>query len=147
MKEFDEILEILIQEAKKALINHDIPVSACIIDQNNNIISLSYNTNQKEKSISNHAEINVVNNVIKKLDNLNLTNYKLISTLEPCQMCYAAISYSKIRDIYYLLDSIKFGITNKYSINDININLVQIKNRKKQEEYHKILNNFFCKKR
>ncbi|EOA07212.1 Cytosine deaminase [Mycoplasma yeatsii 13926] len=147
MKEFDQLLDLLINESKKALIHDDIPVSACVVDSNNNIVSLSYNTKQKDKNISSHAEINAINLAIKKTNNMNLSEYKIITTLEPCQMCYGAIDQVKIKDIYFLVDSIKYGVTNKYSINDININLIQIKNRVKEDEYKNILNNFFANKR
>ncbi|KNG79017.1 nucleoside deaminase [Mycoplasma sp. HU2014] len=147
MKEFDQLLDLLINESKKALECDDIPVSACVLDKNNNIISLSHNTKQKDKNISSHAEINVINLAVKKTNNMNLSDYKIVTTLEPCQMCYGAIVQAKIKDIYFLVDSIKYGITNKYSINDININLIQIKNRKKEDEYKNILNNFFANKR
>ncbi|AOQ21784.1 nucleoside deaminase [Mycoplasma capricolum subsp. capripneumoniae] len=147
MDNFNNILDLLINESKKAIKHNDIPVSCCIIDSNNNILSLAINSRYKNKDISQHAEINVINDLINKLNSFNLSKYKLITTLEPCMMCYSAIKQVKINTIYYLVDSYKFGIKNNYSINDQNLNLIQIKDQKKQSEYIKLLNNFFINKR
>ncbi|WFQ91462.1 tRNA-specific adenosine deaminase [Mycoplasma feriruminatoris] len=147
MNDFNNILDLMINESKKALTYNDIPVCSCIIDKNNNIVSLDINTRYKNKDISQHAEINVINKLINQLNTFNLSEYKLITTLEPCMMCYSAIKQVKINTIYYLVDSYKFGISNNYSINDQTLNLIQIKNHNKQEQYIKLLNDFFITKR
>ncbi|WFQ90644.1 nucleoside deaminase [Mycoplasma feriruminatoris] len=147
MNDFNNILDLMISESKKALTYNDIPVCSCIIDKNNNIVSLDINTRYKNKDISQHAEINVINKLINQLNTFNLSEYKLITTLEPCMMCYSAIKQVKINTIYYLVDSYKFGISNNYSINDQTLNLIQIKNHNKQEQYIKLLNDFFITKR
>nr|6L2M_A Chain A, Nucleoside deaminase family protein [Mycoplasma capricolum subsp. capricolum] len=144
MDDFNNILDLLINESKKAAQLGDIPVSCCIIDSNNNILSLAINSRYKNKDISQHAEINVINDLISKLNSFNLSKYKLITTLEPCMMCYSAIKQVKINTIYYLVDDPK---KNNYSINDQNLNLIQIKNQKKQSEYIKLLNIFFINAR
>ncbi|EXU60067.1 nucleoside deaminase [Mycoplasma mycoides] len=147
MSDFNNILDLMINQSKKAIKHNDIPVCCCIIDNNNNILTMSINTRYKNKNISQHAEINAINKLINKLNTFNLSEYKLITTLEPCMMCYSAIKQAKINTIYYLVDSYKFGIQNNYSINDQNLNLIQIKNHNKQSEYIKLLNNFFINKR
>nr|VZR96900.1 tRNA-specific adenosine deaminase [Mycoplasma feriruminatoris]VZR99398.1 tRNA-specific adenosine deaminase [Mycoplasma feriruminatoris] len=147
MNDFNNILDLMINESKKALTYNDIPVCSCIIDKNNNIVSLDINTRYKNKDISQHAEINVINKLINQLNTFNLSEYKLITTLEPCMMCYSAIKQVKINTIYYLVDSYKFGISNNYSINDQTLNLIQIKSHNKQEQYIKLLNDFFITKR
>ncbi|UZK64248.1 nucleoside deaminase [Mycoplasma mycoides subsp. capri] len=147
MNDFNNILDLMIYQSKKAIKHNDIPVCCCIIDNNNNILTMSINTKYKNKNISQHAEINAINKLIKKLNTFNLSEYKLITTLEPCMMCYSAIKQIKINTIYYLVDSYKFGIQNNYSINDQNLNLIQIKNHNKQSEYIKLLNDFFINKR
>ncbi|QVK08569.1 nucleoside deaminase [Mycoplasma mycoides] len=147
MNDFNNILDLMIYQSKKAIKHNDIPVCCCIIDSNNNILTMSINTRYKNKNISQHAEINAINKLINKLNTFNLSEYKLITTLEPCMMCYSAIKQVKINTIYYLVDSYKFGIQNNYSINDQNLNLIQIKNHNKQSEYIKLLNDFFINKR
>ena len=60
----ENIWNICLKEAQKALKHGDVPVGALIV-KNNKIIVKSHNTRQKKANILNHAEINA----IKKISN------------------------------------------------------------------------------
>ncbi|WP_031542408.1 nucleoside deaminase [Mesoplasma photuris] len=138
----ENILIKLIKESEEALSHGDIPVSAALLDENDNIISISHNTKFKNSDLSQHAEINVMNTIFKD-NNDNLSDYKIITTLEPCGMCYWAIKHAKINKIYYLLDNEKFGFKNHLSVNDVSVDCVKISNEKLEKKYKKILENTF----
>ena len=56
---------------------------------------------EKDKLITSHAEINVINKACKLLNTYHLENSVLYVTLEPCQMCIGAIQQAKIQRIVY----------------------------------------------
>ncbi len=94
----DEALKL----AKKSLkINpSDVPVG-CLIVKDGKIISSAYNTCERDKCISGHAEINALNAASKILNSCHLQGCKLFVTLEPCPMCAGAIRSAQISEIYF----------------------------------------------
>lgn len=143
----ESLFNHLIQLVAKTNEFEDIPVAAIIVDENNLIISQGWNTRNKTKNIACHAEINAINEAIERNLNLNLSGYKIMSTLEPCEMCYGAIKQARIKHVEYITDNSKFGINSIYSLNDIDLSLVKNSNNKQEAEYKKILENFFKKLR
>ncbi|AUF83909.1 nucleoside deaminase [Mesoplasma syrphidae] len=143
----ESIFELLIKTAKLALETEDIPVAAIVINQDNKITGVGFNTRNKEQNIACHAEINAINQAIKNSGVINLSGYKIISTLEPCEMCYGAIKQAKIKEINFILSNAKYGINNIYSINDIDIKIVKIGNIQQQNNYQELLETFFKNKR
>ena len=138
----EKYMKIAIKESFKSLINDDIPVGALIVKKNK-IISKSYNKCKRNKTIHNHAEVNCINQAIKKLKNQYLDDCILYVTMEPCLMCYAAIEKTNIKKIVYGVPNEKMGFS-KY-INympkiEIEKNICSI-------EIKKILSNFFENKR
>ena len=96
--------EIIIKELNKlldkAIKHNEVPVAALIV-YNNKIIAKSYNKVEKNNSLLNHAEINVIKKANKILNNWRLDNCELYITLEPCEMCKSIIKKSRIKKVYY----------------------------------------------
>lgn len=96
--------EIIIKELNKlldkAIKNNEVPVAALIV-YNNKIIAKSYNKVEKNNSVLNHAEINVIKKANKKLNNWRLDNCELYITLEPCEMCKSIIKKSRIKNVFF----------------------------------------------
>ena len=96
--------EIIIKELNKlldkAIKHNEVPVAALIV-YNNKIIAKSYNKVEKNNSVLNHAEINVIKKANKILKNWRLDNCELYITLEPCEMCKSIIKKSRIKKIYF----------------------------------------------
>lgn len=142
-----EYFNCLIKTLKETEKHEDVPVSSLIIDAEGEIVSVGWNTRQATWEISNHAEINALNNLTSKIKSLNLDNYTLFSTLEPCQMCYGAIKQSRIKRVEYIATSDKYGIHNHYSLNDLDLKLQKNSTREQEREYQEILEKFFKKLR
>ena len=140
---FDQLIKTL----KKTKKSKDIPVSSLVLDAQKKIVGVGWNTQNAKMQISQHAEINAINKVTKKIKSLNLEKHTLITTLEPCHMCYGAIKQAKIKRVEYVLDSAKYGIHNNYSINDIDVVLIKNSTYQQEKEYRKILEVFFKKLR
>ena len=56
-----------------------------------------------------HAEIIAIREMCKENKSTYLNDYDLYVTLEPCVMCAAAISYAKIRRVYFGAYDVKSG--------------------------------------
>ena len=86
----EKYMELAISMAKKAFKKGEIPVGAVIV-KNGKIIAKSYNTKEKNKDVTCHAEINAIKKACKKLKTWHLEECELYTTLEPCMMCTGAI--------------------------------------------------------
>ena len=94
-------MKLAIAEAKKALKNDEVPVGAVIIDKNKNIIAKGYNQVQKKQNPMKHAEIIAIEKALKKINEKYLFDASIFVTLEPCPLCASAISFAKIKNLYF----------------------------------------------
>ena len=84
-----------ILEAGKALENEDVPVG-CIIVKDNKIIGRGYNQVEKKGNPLAHAEIQAINQAVRKTGHKHLLDCTMYVTLEPCAMCAGAIVLARI---------------------------------------------------
>lgn len=94
--------------AKKAESHEDVPIGAIIV-HNGKIIGRGENRVQKSKNPTLHAEIVAINKACKKLGTKFLDGCDLYVTLEPCAMCATAISFARIKNIYFAATDEKGG--------------------------------------
>jgi len=81
--------------------NNGGPFGAVIVSENNDIISVGQNEVVKNKDPTCHAEVTAIRNACKKLGTPFLEKCKIYTSCEPCPMCYGAIKWAKIDEIYY----------------------------------------------
>ncbi|MDR0789045.1 MAG: nucleoside deaminase [Bifidobacteriaceae bacterium] len=82
--------------------SEEIPVAAMIVDPSNSqIISLQYNTVQRDLDVTGHAEINAIKSACKNLGAKYLTDYVLYTSLEPCKMCASVIVAARINKVIF----------------------------------------------
>ena len=111
-----KIIEELKKLALKAKKNDEVPISA-IIAKKDKIIFSAYNTCHKSNNPLNHAEMIVINHVLKKTKKKFLDEFDIYSSLEPCALCASAISFCRIKRIFFCAYDVKFGaITNGVKI-------------------------------
>lgn len=94
--------------AKKAYSHDDVPIGAVIV-KDGKIIARGENKVQKSKNPTLHAEIVAINKACKKLGTKFLDDCDLYVTLEPCAMCATAISFARIKNIYFAATDEKGG--------------------------------------
>ncbi|MBU5266133.1 tRNA adenosine(34) deaminase TadA [Virgibacillus proomii] len=101
MKLFDEkMMQIAIQEAKKAAEKNEVPIGASIVYKNE-IIARAYNLRETSQSTLAHAELLVIQQANQKIGSWRLEDCTLYVTLEPCPMCAGAIVQSRIKRVVY----------------------------------------------
>lgn len=80
----------------------EIPVGCLIVDSNSGeIITSSHNLSQHTEDATAHAEILAIREACKKLNQNRLWDMDMYVTLEPCTMCAAAISFARIKNLYF----------------------------------------------
>ncbi len=92
----DEALEIAAAVARAG----EVPVGALVV-RGGEIVARAGNRTLRDSDPTAHAEILALREAAKKLNTERLTDCDLYVTLEPCTMCAAAISFARIRRLYY----------------------------------------------
>lgn len=129
-------MNLAIAEAKKASAENNVPVGAVIV-KDSNIIACAHNTKNSSNVSVNHAEILCIIEACKTLNSWYLNDCDIYVTLKPCDMCLNAIAESRIRKVYYLLES---NYDNNLAKNRDSIEFKKIPDLYK---YNNILNSFF----
>lgn len=133
----EKYIELALKEAKKAYNSGEVPVGTVII-KNNKIIAKAHNMVEKKKNSIMHAEIIAITKASKKIRNWRLNNCEMYVSLEPCDMCKAAILLSRINKVYYLvkkdkninINKNKFIYLNNYEKKSLNLIQEFFKNRR-----------------
>ena len=107
---FKSFMNKALEEAVKALEYDEIPIGAIIIDSyTGNIISRAHNLVYTNNDPTAHAEILVLKKAAQILKTPYLDKCDLYVTIEPCAMCAQAISWSRIRRVYFGAEDVKSG--------------------------------------
>jgi tRNA(adenine34) deaminase len=91
-----------LNEARAAAARGEIPVGAVIVDSSTGqIIARSGNTTEAAHDPTAHAEMTAIQQACKLKATPRLPDCDLYVTLEPCPMCATAISFARIRRVYF----------------------------------------------
>ncbi|GER08263.1 tRNA-specific adenosine deaminase [Iodidimonas muriae] len=102
-------MEIAFLEAEQAAAGGEVPVGAVIADSSGAVISRAGNRVLTLKDPTAHAEMLAIRDAARILGSERLIGCDLYVTLEPCAMCAQAISFARIRRLYYGAEDIKGG--------------------------------------
>jgi len=94
-------MQIALQEATAAAERGEIPVGAVLVDSNGDILAQAGNRTEELSDPTAHAEILVIKSAAKERGEPRLPDCDLYVTLEPCGMCATAISFARIRRLYF----------------------------------------------
>lgn len=141
----EEYMKIAINEAKKSLNYDDVPVGAIVVIDDE-IVARSFNQKEKNKKITDHAEILSINEASEKLGTYRLDNATIYTTKEPCLMCMGALLSARIKKIVYGVSDRRFGTRDLATNNNFN-HKCEIIGGVCSEECEKLLVDFFKKLR
>lgn len=92
---------IALEEARAAAERGEVPVGAVIVDQDKRVIAQAGNRVIETKDPTAHAEMLAIRLAAASIKSERLIGCDLYVTLEPCPMCAQAISFARIRRLYY----------------------------------------------
>lgn len=101
-------MELALEEARLAGARGEVPVGALIV-RDGEIIARAHNRPIELHDPTAHAEMLAIREAGKKLASERLEECDLYVTLEPCAMCAAAISFARIRRLYFGAQDVKGG--------------------------------------
>jgi len=93
-------LQTAFEEAQSAGARGEVPVGAVVV-RNGEILARAGNRVEQLKDPSAHAEILAIREAGRVLGEPRLIDCDLYVTLEPCPMCATAISFARIRRLYF----------------------------------------------
>jgi tRNA(adenine34) deaminase len=96
MSFMDEALD----EARAAAAAGEVPIG-CVIVRDGAIVARAFNRTLLDRDPTAHAEMLAIRAAGAALGSERLVECDLYVTLEPCAMCAAAISFARIRRLYY----------------------------------------------
>ncbi|NNF23524.1 MAG: nucleoside deaminase [Rhodobacteraceae bacterium] len=96
-------------QARAAATRGEVPVGAVLVGPDGAILAEDGNRTREMRDPTAHAECLVIRTAAAALGSDRLTGCDLYVTLEPCPMCAAAISYARIRRLYYGASDPKSG--------------------------------------
>lgn len=94
-------LALALEEAKAAAERGEVPVGAVLASSEGALLAKSGNRIVELHDPTAHAEMLVLREGARQLGNERLIGTTLYVTLEPCAMCAAAMSFARIRRLYF----------------------------------------------
>lgn len=102
-------MELALAEARLAAERGEVPVGAVVVSAAGVVISSAGNRTREFSDPTAHAELLAIRDACRAIGSERLTGCDLYVTLEPCPMCAAAISFARIRRLYYGAEDPKGG--------------------------------------
>ncbi|AWI84357.1 tRNA-specific adenosine deaminase [Alloyangia pacifica] len=106
---FRSHMDQALAEARAAAARGEVPVGAVIVSPAGEVLASAGNRTRELNDPTAHAEVLALRAACAVLGSERLPEHDLYVTLEPCPMCAAAISFARIRRLYYGASDPKSG--------------------------------------
>ena len=93
-------MDLALKTAEKAGKSGEVPIG-CVIVRDYEVIATAGNLTLSRRDPTAHAEILAIRQAAERIGTERLTDCDMYVTLEPCTMCAGAISFARIRRLYY----------------------------------------------
>jgi len=97
----DSHMQLALAEAGRAAERGEVPVGAVVAGPDGRVLAAAGNRTRELSDPTAHAEILAIRAACATLKSERLVDCDLYVTLEPCAMCAGAISFARIRRLYY----------------------------------------------
>jgi tRNA(Arg) A34 adenosine deaminase TadA len=99
-----------LEAARAAAARGEVPIGAVVVDgKSGEVLAVAGNRTEELNDPTAHAEMLALRAASASLGSPRLTDCDLYVTLEPCPMCAAAISFARIRRLYFGAEDEKGG--------------------------------------
>jgi tRNA(adenine34) deaminase len=96
------------EEAKAAAARGEVPIGAALVLEGR-VVARAGNRTRELNDPTAHAEVLVIRAACAEVGSERIGDADLYVTLEPCPMCAGAISFARIRRLYYAASDPKSG--------------------------------------
>lgn len=104
----NRFMDAALEEAAQAAERGEVPIGAVVV-LDGRIIGRGGNRTRELRDVTAHAEIVALRMACEEVGQERLPGADLYVTLEPCTMCAGAISFARIRRLYYGANDPKGG--------------------------------------
>jgi tRNA(adenine34) deaminase len=94
-------MDLALEEAEAAARRGEVPIGAVVTTAEGEVIASAGNRTRELNDPTAHAEILAIRAACTSLGSERLVGCDLYVTLEPCPMCAAAMSFARIRRLYF----------------------------------------------
>ena len=94
-------MERALREARLAAERGEVPIGAVIVGPDGAVLAAAGNRTEEDRDPTAHAEMLAIRAAAAKLGAPRLVDCDLYVTLEPCPMCAQAISFARIRRLFW----------------------------------------------
>ena len=93
-------MDLALKTAENASKSGEVPIG-CVIVRDYEVIATAGNLTLTRRDPTAHAEVLAIRQAADRIGTERLTDCDMYVTLEPCTMCAGAISFARIRRLYY----------------------------------------------
>ncbi len=139
-----------IEAAEEARELNEIPIGACLINKNGELLAAAGNRTITDSDPTAHAEILVLRAAARKIGNYRLTEATLYTTIEPCAMCAGALVIARIERLIFGAHDERFGaVESVFRLCDTSSlnHQIEISSGVLAEDCRKLLQDFFRARR
>lgn len=101
-------MDLALAQARAAAAAGEVPVG-CVIVRNGEVIARTGNRTLADRDPTAHAEMLAIREAAAAIGSERLVDCDLYVTLEPCAMCAGAISFARLRRLYFGAPDPKMG--------------------------------------
>ena len=94
-------MSLALAEAHAAAARGEVPIGAVVVSPGGVVLAQASNRTRELRDPTAHAEMLAIRMACAELADERLVGCDLYVTLEPCPMCAAAISFARVRRLYY----------------------------------------------
>jgi len=94
-------MDLALEEAKAAGARGEVPIGAVVVSPDGAVLARAGNRTLELRDPTAHAELLAIRAACAELSSERLVDCDLYVSLEPCAMCAAAISFARIRRLYF----------------------------------------------
>jgi tRNA(adenine34) deaminase len=94
-------MALALEEARRAAARGEVPIGAVLVDPNGKLLAAAGNRVEELNDPTAHAELLVIRRAAATIGAPRLIDCDLHVTLEPCPMCAQAISFARVRRLYF----------------------------------------------
>jgi tRNA(adenine34) deaminase len=94
-------MQAALAQAEAAAARGEVPVGAVVVGSDGRVLARAGNRTRELADPTAHAELLAIREACGALGSERLDGADLYATLEPCPMCAAAISFARIRRLYF----------------------------------------------